>query len=312
MVDDSYPYNAQKVQELTLGRRQQATNPSGDIVFMMTTCKRVDQFFRTMDSILCTMTSLDRVAEWIVVDDMTASEDRIKMQDRYPFMTFIWKSEEEKGHARSLNIMREQMLQLRASRPTLKYILHVEDDFLFVRNLDLARVVNDLENHGVDQLRLNGFDGQRFEDEYPRFYSDYFLDKNISHSLFGLDAMCTRGWESIISNPPVVVEHVQLTGETWQNYLNSLKHPTVTNAWWHGYSFRPPLMRADLWEKVGPFDEQSQQFEIDYSVKAKRDHNVRVAYYFGMFALHIGKHTDEEEEDVPSAYRLNNVGRWGQ
>ena len=84
-----------------------STTATLPVILTMTSCKRLDLLSRTINSMLLHIQDLTKyVREWIVVDDNSSEKDRKEMQEKYPFITFIMKTPEEKGHPKSMNIIR--------------------------------------------------------------------------------------------------------------------------------------------------------------------------------------------------------------
>ena len=62
----------------------------------ITTCKRLDLFNQTVNSLLNHWEDLNQIDYFLVVDDNSSKEDRQKMKDLYPFFNFYMKKPEEK------------------------------------------------------------------------------------------------------------------------------------------------------------------------------------------------------------------------
>lgn len=94
----------------------------------ITTCKRLPLFIKTVDSFLSSLGGLpsarSAVCSFLVVDDSSDDGDREVMKARYPEFEFVWKRPEEKGHARSMNMILD--------RVETRYLLYLEDDWLFL------------------------------------------------------------------------------------------------------------------------------------------------------------------------------------
>jgi hypothetical protein len=115
------PYPEKRVDPLTHPESSPRSLLYPIITCTITTCKRLDLFERTMNSFLSMCLDLHLIAQWICIDDTSSQSDREQMQRLYPFLTFIWKSENEKGHAQSMN----QLLD----RIRTPYVFHLEDDW---------------------------------------------------------------------------------------------------------------------------------------------------------------------------------------
>ena len=119
-IEDNYIfYNADVVQSI-LSRKQ---NPLPRVSFSVTTCKRFNLFEKTMNSFLNCCLDVHLIDFWLCVDDNSSEEDRNKMKKLYPFFTFYFKTREEKGHPRSMNIIRDTV--------KTPFLIHSEDDFKF-------------------------------------------------------------------------------------------------------------------------------------------------------------------------------------
>lgn len=100
------------------------------ITIALTSCRRVNHFYRTMDSLIRHLFHSDSdsigsdplVEEVLVVDDTSSDEDRQAMMRRYPFVRFIMKSyDSRKGHAASMNVL---LASIKTS-----YLFYLEDDW---------------------------------------------------------------------------------------------------------------------------------------------------------------------------------------
>jgi glycosyltransferase involved in cell wall biosynthesis len=60
-----------------------------------------------------------------IIDDNSSENDRQFMKERYPFIRFIYKTPEQKGHPRSMNMLLKEI--------KTPYVFNLEDDFEFFR-----------------------------------------------------------------------------------------------------------------------------------------------------------------------------------
>ena len=119
ITDDFTYYNKELVDVINT----RPINPIPIITFTITSCKRFDLFEITINSFLNCCEDVKKIDKWFCVDDNSSIEDREKMKIKYPFFTFYWKTFDEKGHARSMNIIKENV--------RTEYIFHMEDDWKF-------------------------------------------------------------------------------------------------------------------------------------------------------------------------------------
>tara|TARA_B100001769_G_scaffold275297_1_gene276942 strand:- start:4893 stop:8519 length:3627 start_codon:yes stop_codon:yes gene_type:complete len=139
------------------------SNRNIDTILTITSCKRPELFKKTINSILLTWNDLFRVQKIICVDDGTEKKELIKLKKLYPWIEFIEKSENNKGHKSSMQIIRNIVLGSLA-----KYWINIEDDWLFIKKDDyVKRSINYLqkyENIGVNQILFNKCYGEVIDD----------------------------------------------------------------------------------------------------------------------------------------------------
>ena len=116
---------------------------NGKITLTITTCKRFDLFEKTMNSFLQCCTDLDKIDEWLCIDDNSGEEDKKKMSELYPFFTFVFKDAKQKGHPKSMNIIHNTV--------KTPYIFHMEDDWQFFMKKDYVTRLLDIL-HSDDKL----------------------------------------------------------------------------------------------------------------------------------------------------------------
>ena len=122
-----------------------------DISFTCTTSRRLKLFIRTLDSFLECCLDRDLIKKWLVSDD-GSSDDEIKtMKKRYPFLEI--RRSKGNGQAGNLNTLFD--------RVDTEYIIHCEDDWLFIKkgNLinDSIAIINDDER--IKEVIFRGWCG---------------------------------------------------------------------------------------------------------------------------------------------------------
>jgi hypothetical protein len=110
-------------------------NNKDTILFTITTCKRFDLFEQTMNTILNCF-DIEEIDDFFIVDDNSSEEDREKMKTLYPFCNFYFKTQEEKGHPRSMNIIKNYV--------KTEYLIHLEDDWKFFVKKDYVKKAKDV------------------------------------------------------------------------------------------------------------------------------------------------------------------------
>jgi hypothetical protein len=119
-------------------------NIKKDITFAITSCKRLMLFIQTMNNFLYNCKDIYRIKKWICIDDNSSEKDRDVMTKMYPFFEFIFKNENEKGHAKSLNMIFDKV--------DTKYLLLFEDDWKCSLPFNISYYIEFLENTKYDQI----------------------------------------------------------------------------------------------------------------------------------------------------------------
>ena len=239
-----------------------------------------------MTSFLRCCTDVDLVTRWICVDDGSDGADRRRMEERYPFFEFIWKDRSEKGHARSMNMLLDQV--------ATPYWLHLEDDWQFFatgRYIDRARAVLD-DDASIGQVLFNRNYGETLEDRgCPGGDVRRTARDGTRYRLHQHHAEGTPAYDAVFADlPPGATTHV----------------------WWPHFSLRPSLMRTDPIREIGRFDTDHDHFELDFAHRyAAAGH--RSAFFDSIHCLHTGPLTkDRGPERLPNAYELNGEPQFGR
>ena len=277
ITDDYIHYNKEIVNKIVSRQKR----PIKLITFTITTCKRFDLFEKTINSFLNCCTDLDRIDEWLCVDDNSSEEDRMKMQAKYPFFTFYLKSLSEKGHPQSMNIIRDTV--------TTPFIFHMEDDWKYFHQTNFLTQCMDalLANDKIGQCLIN------------KNYAETIDDKT---SVGGALAKTKNGTRFII--------HEHTHDEASKQEFNKKYGNQRNCAYWPHFSFRPSLLKRDVLTLLGPYNEKISHFEMDYSHKYTKKGLVSV-FLDGIFCLHTGRLTSQRDnKSIPNAYDLNNEAQF--
>lgn len=273
-VADRYiGYNSEIVQKIL----NKVPNPLPMVTLTITSCKRYDLFEKTVNSFLNCCTDLDRIDKWLCVDDNSSEEDRKKMQEKYPFFEFYFKTLAEKGHPQSMNIIRTKV--------TTPYIFHMEDDWKFIVKKNYITLCMDVisQSDKIGQCLINK--------NYGETEKDY---KTIG----GIQNQTNIGTRFYIH------EYCP-TQEAYEKFY--IKYGNGPNsAYWKHFSFRPSLLKKHIINDLGPYNEKISHFEAEYSDRYIRAGYVS-AFLDGIYSLHIGRLTSEQFDDTkPNAYVLNS------
>lgn len=272
IADDYIKYNPDIVKSIC--NKKQRSIPL--VTFTITTCKRFDLFEKTMNSFLQCCLDLHKIDYWLCVDDNSSEEDRKKMQELYPFFTFYFKTLQEKGHPRSMNILREQV--------QTEYIFHIEDDWKFFHPRMYVSDCMDVlsSDPRIKQCLIN------------KNYSEIAKDSDIIGGFMKSTKQGTRHF--VHEYAPDYESRVKFFG----------KYGQVKNcAYWPHYSFRPSLFYREIWTLLGPFNEKISHFEMDYSNRYVQNKFVS-AFLDGVYSIHIGRLTSQRDKNIPNAYDLND------
>jgi hypothetical protein len=219
------------------------------IVVTMTTCKRIELFIQTVQSFLVCCKDLYQIDAWYTVDDNSSSDDRKTMEEMFPWMIFTWKTPEQKGHAKSMNILRKTVPD------SVEYIIHLEDDWRYVTHQSyISKSVHILERfHDIGQILFNM--------HYVENATDIYVDNGI-----------LRG-EGITTH---------LVHE-----FDPIPEPGKFFKFWPHFSLRPGVIRKEIWDKIS-FDEDSRHFEMSYAHEYM-SHGWKTAFFNTITCIHTGR-----------------------
>lgn len=249
-------------------------NKTEPVVFLsMTTCKRYDLFEKTINSILTNWIDYNKVDYWFCVDDNSNEDDKQKMISKYPFFEYYFKTQNEKGHRQSMNIIWNKLNELKP-----KYWIHLEDDFVFFDKMSYV----DKAIEGIELLSKHNVKQMLYNRSYAEIIEDYRISGYIEEGDF-----CVHQHDNNNSNI---------------NYVN--------NHYWPHYSFRPSLTVVDVVLSLGNFDSQNQFFELDYANKWN-NHGYKSGFYNKITNKHIGRLTKNRNDGtILNAYELNGESQF--
>ena len=245
---------------------------SNNVFLSMTSCKRLDLFTETVNSILNHWTDADDIDYWFCVDDNSSKEDRQKMKKQYPFMNFYLKTPEEKGHRESMNIIWNKLKQLKP-----KYWIHMEDDFLFyIKRSYVADSIKFLDSQtDIKQVLFN------------RGYAETIADVDM------------RGYAPLV---PGFVVHDYKQGQ----------FPYKNCHYWPHYSFRPSMIDTQTILKLGNYDSSNQFFEMDYALKWVQAGYRSAFFDLVCCRHTGRLTSERNDKTVKNAYDLNNENQFNQ
>jgi sporulation protein YlmC with PRC-barrel domain len=244
-----------------------------NIILTMTTCKRIDLFKKTMDSILINWEDIDLIDKFIIIDDNSSEEDKKNMLEEYPFIELFEKNEKQKGHRSSMNIIYDLLNKFKP-----KYWIHLEDDWLFFKKDNYVK-------KGIKSLKL--------------------LEKKGIHQI-----LYNKGYGEIISDLCVPIGEKVSELENVLLHIQNQKIPMSSCSYWWHYSFRPSIIHAEKILELGNYDSENTFFELDYAKKYVNA-GYKSAYFDDITCLHIGRLSGiRANRDINNAYNLNNIDQF--
>ena len=275
--------NRSKLFELPKNVKTLFNNKSKNInVFIsFTTCKRVDLFKQTLGSILNHWLDKEKIDYWFCVDDNSSKKDREFMQSTFPWIKYYMKSESEKGHRESMNIIWNKLNELKP-----KYWIHMEDDFLFYTK----------RNYVEDSIKV---------------LEKYRDTKNVRQVLFN------RNYSEVIENTSTKGHVVLSRSECIPEIPIVLHNHNKTDnfffqncCYWPDYSFRPSMIDVEIILTLGNYNTENQFFELDYATNWYNA-GYRSAFFNMICCRHIGRLTsDRHDKTKPNSYELNNTSQF--
>jgi GR25 family glycosyltransferase involved in LPS biosynthesis/tetratricopeptide (TPR) repeat protein len=258
--------------------KNEKINEKINVFISFTTCKRFDLFKQTLGSILNHWLDVEKIDYWFCVDDNSSKKDRELMKSTFPWITYYMKSESQRGHRESMNIIWDKLSELRP-----KYWIHMEDDFLFYTR----------RNYVEDSITI---------------LKKYHDSKNVRQVLFN------RNYAETIEHTNTK-GHIVLEAKTSEECMPVLLHNHNTSeqfhfpncCYWPDYSFRPSMIDVDTILGLGNYNTENQFFEMDYAYKWYNA-GYRSAFYNMVCCRHIGRLTsDRHDKTKPNSYELNNT-----
>jgi len=258
-----------------LGTRTRTGEPK--VTLSITTCRRLDLFKATVCSFLNTCTDIDRIDRFLCIDDHSSADDRAEMQALFPFFEFVWKTGAERGHAHSLNLIREQV--------QTPWLLHLEDDWHF-----FAR-----RAYVTECLALLESDPRLGQVLFNRNYAETLEDRDFAGGI--------REYLPPNMVPFVRHQYFPADSDAYQRFVR--EYPgRLNNAYWPHYSLRPSVLRTEIFKTVGEYA-ITGHFELDYARRFTAA-GYRSVFLNGIYSLHTGRLTRERDDaSRQNAYTLN-------
>lgn len=284
-------YNIENVKNVCyLFHKNKYSEKEKEITITTTTCKRIDLFKRTVNSFIECCTDLHLVKEWIVIDDNSADKDINEMKELYPFITFVIKKENEKGHVNSMNILKRMV--------NTKYIFNLEDDWEFIYKDNYLTKCLDIINlkpqYGQCLVNKNYGEGERCFETVGGILKSYVKEDFVQQFYFE--------HQHVPDN-----ETVQIELQKYAYLRNKTEHGS--QYYWPHFSLRVGLTKMSVLDELGEF-EKVPHFEMNYANKYNKK-NYITTFLDSVYCSHIGRRTYERfDKTKPNAYELNQVNQF--
>lgn len=212
--------------------------PQADVTLTLTACKRPELLALTLNSFLNCCEDLHRIARWIVIDDGSSEQECARFRQRYPFFELIVKEPAERGHAQSMNRLREEV--------RTPYWLHLEDDWHFLARQPYIALAQEIleEFEQVAQVLFN------------RNYAETLACR---HHLGGRVKRTAAGRRFRLH------EYLPDGSDELSAFNSQLQPGARHHAYWPHFSLRPSLMRSKDILRVGLFDPEAYHFEMEFA-----------------------------------------------
>ena len=268
-------YNGKKVGEMfsQLWEKRKSNSPK-KITVTMTSCKRYDLFRKTVISFLNCCEDSHLIDEWIVVDDNSNNLDRELAMTEFPFINFVWKGPDRKGHPVSMNIIKNSV--------KTPFMFHIEDDWIFYRREKYLSICLDILDSDL-------------------YYGQCLLNRSYGERPQCVDILCP-GEMKFSSGFNRYYEHV-FYGPDDKGLSSVIGKKNCT--YWPHYSLRVGMTRMDVIHRVGQFKETGHHFEAEYSYRFMES-GYKTVFMDSLFCYHSGRCTFERKTGLKNAYDLND------
>ena len=291
-----YDYNDAMVKKII--EHVNTVKPENKLITLtITTCKRLNLFKRTMNSLINNCTDILMIDQYICVDDNSSESDRNEMKKLFPFFTWILKSDSERGHMQSMNIICRTV--------KTKYMFHTEDDWLFCRNGEYIRPALEILNQKT-VVALELIPENR---NIPRKkIAQVVFNKNyteLQEIEVGGGFLC----ETLESKFKYLIhEHYDPEKEN-ELFVQAIKKYTRSAVYWPHFSLHPSIINTEIFADLGDFT-YGGFFERGFANKYYNSGYI-TCFFDSLSVRHIGKLLSQRgNPDIKNAYELNDVNQF--
>ncbi len=190
--------------------------PKTHVLISTTSCKRSALLMRMYQSMLRWFDFGERSEfelSFLVVDDNSPSDELDLFEQSYPFCRLLRKRPDERGHARSMNMILDIAAELGTT-----FLLHIEDDMEFVSKVSLPQLVG---------MMLHG----------KAAFAQILLNQDYSETGMGLGSGADR---EVFCAGQRLIRHNHVPGNPGHEY-------------WPGFSLRPGIISLAAIAETGRF-----------------------------------------------------------
>ena len=281
-IKDSFLFcNTNKIKSLSKNKK---TLNNAKIMFSITTCNKFDSFEKTMNSFLNCCNDFEKIDYWLCVDENSSQEDRNKMKKTYPFLNFIWKTEQERGQYNTMRIIHNHVTQ-----NNIEYLLHLDCEWHFIQKrnyiTDAVKILG--ENTKLGQVIFNNHYGEI--EPYHKKCKGGLLKKTKECMRYYVHEYYTNGTND--------------TKEYKDFLLRNKGLNTICN--WPHFSLNPSLLRVHALKDVGIFCNTIDlefQYGMEYTTKGYKS-----AFFDSFCALRTGEKTMKYYNKINKIEQSNSI-----
>ena len=226
---------------------------------VITSGRRPDLFCESIDTFRANCLDQDLIDKYICIDDGTSDEWRATLAARYPDIHFINKTVDQRGHAKSLNMIQPLL--------TTKYIVRLEDDWKFIVPGHFVRDACAILDENADLGQV------MFNKNYQQRATDNLLGGAAATTSSGLEYFRHEYLPDPADHPAWHAKH---------GY-----GPSVLLTWPH-FSLQPSVTRVAALLDTGLFGEDSSYFEYQFAHRYA-DRGWRTAFLPSVVCEHTGR-----------------------
>lgn len=260
------------------------TKIENNILFSCTTYLKNDEKYkilkRTLDSFIkFNKDDLHLINEFVILMEYTENNKKYlsKLKERYQNFTFIAKNKNQKGQAKSLNIIIDKLKDY-------KLWLHFEDSWYSIGPI-LKKATDTINSNGINYIQLIKKDNIY---NIPEINNDYLECKMINdYKTIEINETLNNLWK-----------YWEINEFDWSIWKN--------NGWWPLFSLTPLLINTNIILNTGYFSDDTNkwpfQFEFEWSLKWIRRNKIKLCVFKDINIIRDDNHV--------STYNQSDYIKW--